>query len=217
MLRHLLPPLLTVHNLLNPTKTHANIQELVNLAPLQGFQSRIYQHLQANNIVTAIDQAPAFFAPVLPSILLPTTSLALHSLSRHHPQARLPNDLYTILFQRKLRLPVFHAAQSTPPCRHCKRICDPYGDHLFSCKFSKTPLHNSIRNTLYTILSTMSPIAGVTHSKFDVLIEPTNLLPQFPLRHLADIALRLKTPTSARTTTLAIDVTITPVPTHLRS
>jgi hypothetical protein len=215
--RHLLPPLLTTFNLLNPTATLASTSAFVTSAPLRGLQSLIYQHQQRSNIILAIDQAPDFFQPALPSLLSPTTSLALHSLSRRHPQARLPNDIYTLLFQRKHRLPIFSTAHDAPACRHCKKRCDHYGDHLFSCKFSKTPLHNSIRNTLHTILSTIGPIAGLIHSKFDTLMEPTNLIPQHPLRRPADIALRLKSPTAALATTLAIDVTITPVPAHLRS
>jgi hypothetical protein len=75
----------------------------------------------------------------------------------------------------------------------------------------------AIRNTLHTIIATLGPLAGTIHSKFDTLMEPTNLLPQFPLRRPADIALRLKSPTASKSSTLAIDVTIAPVPAHLRS
>jgi hypothetical protein len=215
--KHLLPSLLATHNLLEPTHALPNIQSLVKLLPLQGLQSRIYQHLQTSNLTSAIDHAPIHFQIALPSLLSPSTSIALHSLSRRHSHSHLANDLYTLLIQRKLRLPIFPPSRPPPPCRYCTQLCDPYGDHLFSCKYSKTPLHNSIRNTLYTILSTTAPIAGTTHSKFDVLIEPTNLLPEYPLRRPADIALRLKTPTATQSTTLAIDVTITPVPTNFRS
>jgi hypothetical protein len=215
--RHLLPPLLDTYNLLNNTATLPSITSFATNAPLRGLQSKVYQHLQRNNIILAIDQAPDHFQAALPSLLSSTTSLALHSLSRRHPQARLPTNIYTLLTQRKLRLPVFPLARPPPLCRHCKKPCDHYGDHLFSCKYSKTPLHNTVRNTLHTILSTLAPIAGLIHSKFDTLMEPTNLLPQHPLRRPADIALRLKSPTAALATTLAIDVTITPVPAHLRS
>ena len=215
--RHLLPPLLATFNLLNPTATLSSTSAFVTSAPLRGLQSSIYQHLQRTNIIPALDLAPDYFQPALPSLLSTTTSLALHSISRRHPDGRLPNDMYTLLFQRKHRLPIFPICRPPPACRHCHKLCDHYGDHLFSCKYSKTPLHNAIRNTLHTILATVGPIAGIIHSKFDTLMEPTNLIPQFPLRRPADIALRLKSPTAALSTTLAIDVTITPVPAHLRS
>jgi hypothetical protein len=68
-----------------------------------------------------------------------------------------------------------------------------------------------------TLLSTLAPLSGLTRSKFDVLLEPTNLLPQHPLRCPADIAVNLKTPTTAKSTILAIDVTVTSVPPHLPS
>jgi hypothetical protein len=116
-----------------------------------------------------------------------------------------------------VRLPIFPA---TPPaCRYCSRQCDQYWDHLFSCKFSKTPLHNAIQNTMYILLSTLAPLSGLVHNKFDILLEPTNLLlPMHPLRRPVDIAITLKSPTNSKSTLLAINVsTITPVPPHLHS
>jgi hypothetical protein len=167
-------------------------------------------------MILAIQEADPAQTLAFPSLLSPLTSIPMHSLPRRFPDNRLANNLYTTLFQRKLRLPIF-SLDLLPPCRHCTKTCDAYGDHLFSCRYSKTPLHNAVRNTLFTLLSTLAPLAGLVNSKFDILLEPTDLLPQHPLRRPADVAVRLKSPTKAQSSTLALDVTITPVPSHLPS
>jgi hypothetical protein len=167
-------------------------------------------------MIAAVDGANATQSSAFPSLLSPLTSIPMHSLPRYFVDNRLENDLYSILLQRKLRLPVFPSS-APPTCRYCSRQCDLFSDHLFSCKFLKTPLHNAIQNTMYTLLSTLALMVGLARSKFDVLLEPTNLLPQHPLCRLADIAINLQAPTAAKSTILAIDITITSVLPHLPS
>jgi hypothetical protein len=59
----------------------------------------------------------------------------------------------------------------------CSKTCDAFGNHLFSCSYSKTLLHNAVHNTIFIILSTLATLASLVHSKFDILMEPSNLLP----------------------------------------
>ena len=112
---------------------------------------------------------------------------------------------------RKLRIPI-----GLPPgtlCRHCKRQMDPFGDHFFTCRFSKTGAHNHIRDSLFALLRVLAPLSDVVASAADVLLEPAALLPAQPTRKPADIALFLRK--NLRNTpcdTLAIDVTVSPVP-----
>jgi hypothetical protein len=213
--RHYLPLAITAHNNAFPEFKASSPKAFISSAILAGLQSKIYELHQSQAMIIAIDNATPAESSAFPSLLSPLTSIPLHSLPRRFSDNRFDNKLYTVLLQRKLRLPIFH--QTPPLCRHCSRQCDQYGDHLFSCKYSKTPLHNAIRNTMYTLLATLAPLSGLVHNKFDILLEPTNLLPAHPLRRPADIAINLKSPTNSNSTLLALDVTVTPVPPHLPS
>jgi hypothetical protein len=213
---HYLPLTLTAHNLAFPGSAAETPKALISAGIFNGLQSKIYEQHQSLSMIIAIDNAEPAQIAAFPSLLSPLTSIPMHSLPRRFPDNRLQNEIYTVLIQRKLRLPIFSTPEP-PSCRYCSRQCDPFGDHLFSCKFLKTPLHNAIRNTMYTLLATLGPLSGLARSKFDVLLEPTNLLPQHPLRRPADIAVNLKSPTMAKSSVLAIDVTVTPVPPHLPS
>jgi hypothetical protein len=73
-----------------------------------------------------------------------------------------------------------------------------------------------MQNTVYTLLSTLAPLSGLIQSKFDILLEPTSLLPQHPLHHPV-VAVKLKAPTKAKSSILALDIIIAPVPPHLPS
>jgi hypothetical protein len=213
--RHYLPAICTLYNSLRPTEP-LNPPTFLSNARLNGLQHQIYHHFINRTLTQATATAPDYIQKNLPSLLSPLTSIALHSLPRSHPDSRLHNDIYTALLRRKLRLPFFDT-DAPPICRHCKRECDRYGDHLFSCRYSKIPLHNAIRDTLYVICSTVGPLSGTVRSHHDILLEPTNFIPQFPLLRPADLAVRLKNPTASNSHTLAIDVQITPVPVHLSS
>jgi hypothetical protein len=98
-----------------------------------------------------------------------------------------------------------------PYCPFCKKPCDIQGDHLFSCGFSKKckpSLHNRIRNTLYTILLLLAPLAGLTRTTNDIQREPKNRIPDHPQRRLLDVVVDLMTPTKAAAISVGIDVTI---------
>lgn len=114
-----------------------------------------------------------------------------------------------MLLQRKLRLPL-SMFLPTPTCPHCKHRIDALGDHYFSCKFSKTNMHNHIRNTLFKVLQATTTLAGYTTTPADVLLEPINLIPSAPLRRPADVAIRLHS-TNNTHNYAAIDVSIAPI------
>lgn len=89
----------------------------------------------------------------LPSLLDPLTGIPLHNIPRRVIHARIPPDLFRILLQRKLRLSLF--PNRTPPACSCKNPIDPFGDHFFACrKSSKIRLHNTLRDTLHSVLHT---------------------------------------------------------------
>lgn len=153
------------------------------------------------------------FALPSPHYSAPLTSLPLHRLARQHHDNRLPNQLFTLLLQRKLRLPVLPTQLQSAQCS-CSRTLDPYGDHIFTCtKASKTPLSNSVRDTLFTILRTIGPLSSLCHPLTDVLLEPPQWLHNFPGRRPADVGINLRPQSSTKAPLLyrriAIDVTIT--------
>ena len=151
---------------------------------------------------------------LLPTILNPITSLALHSLPRFHPPNRISPEHYTILLCRKLRLPL-----NLPSHCLCNKPLDKFGDHLFSCRrLSKKPMHNIIRNTLYTILQRIGPLTPFINHPSSIHLEPSDLIPDHTTdAHPADIGI-VPAPTPAHMTPLpqpyiALDITtVNPVP-----
>jgi hypothetical protein len=80
---------------------------------------------------------------------------------------------------------------------------------LLVVAFQKKNIPNNICNALFTICKSLGAIAGTTISPQDTLLEPTNLLPDTPLRCLGDILLCLHPAPTNPCQRLAIDVTIT--------
>ena len=165
-----------------------------------------------------LSRAPPSIANLFPSLLSHLNSLPMSTYNRRHPHNRLPNDIFTLLFQRKLRLPLLPPPLLATPCRYCKRPFDPYGDHLFRCYYNKKILSDNIRDAVYTICSNLAPMAQFVHSKHGVLCEPANLLPNFPGKRPADIGLTLRPsalacPPPHPVDFLAIDITVTKPPT----
>ena len=156
--------------------------------------------------------------PLLPSLLTPITSLPLHNLPRIHHNNRIPNNIFTISIQRKLRLPIIH----TPLRCKCNQPIDPYGDHVFSCsRHSKIRLHNATTAAIHATLTPLLVLTGTRLTPHDTLLEPTNLIPESPLRRPADIAIRLSPPKHISRLSHAfkmhlIDVTFTP-PTNIQT
>ena len=182
---------------------------------LNGLQKELYaKHQESLHKRLSSLAADTTTATLLPSILNPITSIALHSLPHFHPSNRLPTDLYTILLCRKLRLPL-----QLPTTCLCNKPLDVYGDHLFSCRrISAKLLHNAIRDSLYHVLARLGPLSGLVSHPTDIHLEPTNLLPDHPHdARPADVGVSLA-PTPIAIEPLpqhyvAIDVTtVNPVP-----
>jgi len=148
------------------------------------------------------------------------TSLPLHSMSRQHPDHHIDSTIYRIAIQRKLRPPVLPPTMMTLTCP-CGSPLDRDGDHFFSCRLaSKTVLSNTIRDTTATLLRTLAPLAGFTHSATAVTRETAQLLPN-ALNHfpadgmpLEPSYLTRQSPHAARF--LALDVTVPSPPSSAR-
>jgi hypothetical protein len=102
-------------------------------------------------------------------------------------------------------------------CRYCHRCLDPYGDHLFQCKYNKKILSDNIRDTIYTICLTLAPLAGFTHSPHSISCETSDLLPTFPTKCPADVGIHLRPLALSSTPNtpidfLAVDITVTKTP-----
>jgi hypothetical protein len=217
----LAPQVLEAHNTIWPDRTPATTpRQLITEVPLQGLASSIYTHQSRTRITLFHDtEAPPHIASIPPSLLTHLTSIPLCTYLRRLKHNRLDNDIFTCLFQRKLRLPVLPPglANTCCPMPRCTTPLDPYGDHLFQCYYSKKVLSDNIRDTIYTICSNLAPLAGLVHSKHAVTCETANLIPEFPGKRPADIGLRIKPSALASTPThpveyLAIDITVTKTP-----
>jgi hypothetical protein len=215
---HYLPALQDLYNnkKLFKEPRSLTLKQLVMDAPLQGLSSKVYHHNLTQALLAIMPSLPSTTRNILSSLLSQTTSIPLHSLPRRFPDHRFHPDAYRLLLRRKLRLPLFDQP-SPPTCRHCKKQCDPCGDHLFSCGFHKSPLHNHIRDTVYSITQLLGPLSGLVRSKHDVQLEPACRLPNHPTKRPLDVSVDLKTPTSSAACTVGIDVTIPPVLSHLPS
>jgi hypothetical protein len=74
------------------------------------------------------------YEAALPPLLSPLTALPLTSLAHQNKDTHIPNDIFTIVLQQKLHLPLLpRSLQKTTACPRCHKILDPYGDHFFTC------------------------------------------------------------------------------------
>jgi hypothetical protein len=113
--------------------------------------------------------------------------MALHNLPRSEPSNRIPNESFTLLLQRKLRLPIIH---SPTKCK-CGTTFDIFGDHAFGCRrTSKISLHDTITKTLTVTLRPLLTLTNRTNSDYDVIMEPMGLIPDAPSKRPADIMIR---------------------------
>ena len=217
--RALLPSFLTLYQALpqyssDPAPTPA---EFVAQAPLQHLSTALYHQHCKSTLDLFLAAAPAPTRSLFPSILSPFTSLALRAYNRRFPHNRLQDDVFQLLFQRKLRLPILPSSATQHPCTHCHKALDPFGDHFFCCRtYSKKGFSDGIRDTLFHVASHLAPLAGFTYSKHGVTCETTSLLDTqgFPNQRPADVGIALqpnavKPPTTPPSTFLAIDVTVT--------
>ena len=184
---------------------------------------RTTHHRQTNHILkehvigTLFDITPAEHTAMLPSLLSPITSTALH-MPRPATEFRLDNPVFRTAIRRKLRIPLLPPnainTTTTTTCRcPARRKLDPEGDHLFHCTAaSKTALSNAIRDTLYTVLRHTAPKAKTVDGPHDVHVEPPGLAPEHN-RNIrpADVGLKLSQPHSNDPFHyMAIDITVPP-------
>ena len=215
--RHLLPSLITHYEQATNAPTPLTQPWFVSQAKLNNLSASSY----AKATATALDKAKSEATPeqrlAFPSILTTYTSLPLAIYHRRNPHNRLSNDTITTTLQRKLRLPALPPTLANTNCRYCNKPLDPLGDHLFRCSYNKIVLHNTIRDTLYTICKQLAPMAQFTHSQHNVSRETPGLIPPQPNKRPADVGFQVRpTALSAQppqpATFLAIDVTITTSP-----
>ena len=214
--QRLMPQLLaTAATLSSKESAFATLQSFVKKAPLQRLSQSLYQHYTSLAMKEHLTTAPLHITQAFPSILSSHTSAPLAYYHRSVPNNRLPNDTFTTLLQRKLRLPCLPPELLNKQCRHCQTTLDPFGDHLFQCRnISKTALHNQARDTLYTICTSLAPLAGLVHTTHGISRETPSLLPQHIRKRPADVALTIRPqalfhPPPHPVSTVAIDVTIT--------
>ena len=197
----------------------SSLQQIID-TPTAGLQRHLYhQNCSAHAVPRIITTCPVEHQHTLPALLNPLSSLPLHSLSRQQADCRLPNDVFQLMLQRKLRLPIIPHHLLSISCK-CGKPVDPYGDHFFHCRnYHKAATHNAIRNCLFSLLKTIAPLAQACRCPQDVLLEPPNLVPSFSATNSrpADVAIHLIpnhfASLPAHHTTLCLDVTITPSPT----
>ena len=176
--------------MLRPTPP-PTVQRLVTDSLLPGLTSAIYTHLSTQLSPTPPPRPPTTSLSPSPSLLSHFTTVPLCSYNRHFKHNHLDNDTFTLLYKRNLRLPVLPQSLSGTPCRFCTPL-DPYGDHLFQCRFSKKILSDNIRDALYTVCTHLAPMADFVHSTHSVTCEPLGLVPEFPTKRPANVALHIK-------------------------
>lgn len=209
--RHYIPAFTTAYNGGLFASPHTvTPHQLVLDVPTKGLQSRLYTYSTTQAFLSLRPTLDASVLDILPSLLSPLTGIPLHSLPRRFKDHRFSPDVYRLLLRRKLRLQLFDTPDP-PSCPFCTKTCDCHGDHLFSCGFSKRfkpTLHNHIRDTLFTILQQLAPLANLVRTKHDIQREPSQRIPDQPTRRPLDVSIDLLTPTHAAAITIGIDVTI---------
>jgi hypothetical protein len=154
-------------------------------------QRRFHQTMTTAELLTQMPLIPKDTRTFLPSLLSPSTSIALHNLPRSEPSNRLNNKSFTLLMQRKLRPPILHQ----PGKCMCGTTFDKHGDHAFGCRrTSKTALHDAITKTLAITLRPSLTLTNRTNTACDTVMEPTGLIPDAPAKRPADIMIRLSPP-----------------------
>ncbi len=124
---------------------------------------------------------------LLPSILSPHTSYPIIALCHSNPSNQLAPWIFVICIKRKLRLAIYNA-NTKPYCPWGRRL-DPYRDHVFQCKrICKIGAHNSIRDSLPSILTPALSSAGYLLPTSKFTDKPMLHLPSDPNARPFDIA-----------------------------
>ena len=71
-------------------------------------QQHFYQAMTIKALITHLPIIPTNISIFLPSLLSSLTSISLHNLPQSKPSNRLHNELFTLLIQRKLRVPIMN-------------------------------------------------------------------------------------------------------------
>ena len=105
-------------------------------------------------------------------------SASLTEMSRLDPKNCQPNEEFTVMLKRKLRLPLWPQQQLR--CT-CEKNMDAFGDHVMTCtKHSKATMHNTIRNGLHKLLQKTCMLVKLTSSETMVEQEPPKVVPKLP-------------------------------------
>jgi hypothetical protein len=126
----------------------------------------------------------------LPGLFTSAVEAHLLTATRSQPSHRLSLHLFRIALARRLRLPVHTYRRK---CKCDKGWLDIFGDHYFDCHkhFPKTGLHNRIRDGFYHVFCDIAMHTSHLRGPQDLLHEPTNVAPRFPMVRPGDVVLRL--------------------------
>ena len=141
-------------------------------------KSMIYHSLR--NDKDSLDQ--------IEDILERKMSYSLVDMSRLNPKNRRKNEDFSIMLKRKLRLKLWpHAEQCI--C-FCGKAMDAYGDHVLSCRsHCKTPLHNKIRDGLFSLLKELCKTVKLISGDTMVCKEKPRVIDKIPTIRPFDLAI----------------------------
>ena len=115
----------------------------------------------------------------LEDMLTPRMSAALVDCPRIVPTNRRKNEEWGVMLKRKLRLPLWPSS-AVPVC-FCGKRMDRFGDHCLQCTHHcKTPLHNKIRDGLWSLFKRLFPLVHFCDSETSVQRETPRLIGQLP-------------------------------------
>lgn len=123
----------------------------------------------------------------LEDILEPKTSYSLLDIGRTLIKNRRPNDDFTTMLKRKLRLELW--PECLAPVCACGQKMDLFGDHCLSCRsHCKTPLHNLVRDGLWDLFKELFHTVKLTSSDKNVVMERLGVVKALPQTRPFDIS-----------------------------
>eukprot|EP00957_Ditylum_brightwellii_P144111 10980298-Ditylum_brightwellii.AAC.1 len=122
-----------------------------------------------------------------PSILASDAHIALLNAPQSHEQYRFKNTSFNLGLNRFLMFPIHRKRRK---CK-CGKTIDMIGSHYFGCfALSKEWLHNQLVDANYIAACTVADYPPLLQGKNDVLHEPTNVIPNYPIVRPLDFALQ---------------------------
>lgn len=222
ILRKYLPQIIPIidKNITSPF-THHKLHTFINNNPAHLMHDKIIHEYYNIHPERIFNQCPKAVQPHLPSLMQSPVPTTLIKPCRIIENNRLNNLNFSLSFRRSHRIPLFPPNhQLTCPCG---KDLDIYGDHLFHCRsHSKKAMHNTIRDSLHTITSTLGPYASFITNTNCCKKEEEDLLPSFPLLRPGDVTIHTTDDPLAKLCRhnhpiTAIDCTTTPALTHRQS